>query len=135
MEEKYVNIQKFDVLRNKVYYQKATEINIEKLPLTSSSIALHIKRAYLQTYIWLHAPFNSELDIDPLQYGYQLYENDDDEDELVPQVIAKVLPEDFPLPCKCVKSARERVFPCRVHELPCCEYCNCKSDSCKNPNI
>ena len=64
------NIDAFDNLRNKTYYKKSTEINIEKLPPTSSSIALHIKRAYLQTYIWLHAPFMNNLEIDPLQYGY-----------------------------------------------------------------
>ena len=42
------NIDDFDNLRNKTY-KESTEINIEKLPPTSSSIALHIKRAYLQT--------------------------------------------------------------------------------------
>lgn len=132
-----LHIQEFDDLRNKVYYKKATEINIEKLPPTSSSIALDIKRAYLQTYIWLHAPFTSELDIDPLQYGYELDKDDDDEhdDGIIPRTVDKVLPENFPLPCRCVKCAREMVCPCRVHELPCCEYCNCKPDSCKNHNL
>ena len=48
------NIDDFDNVRNKTYYKKPIEINIEKLPPTSSSITLHIKRAYLQTYIWLH---------------------------------------------------------------------------------
>ena len=43
------NIDDFDNLRNKTYYKKSTETNIEKLPPTSSSIVLHIKRAYLQT--------------------------------------------------------------------------------------
>ena len=37
------NIDDFDNLRNKTYYKKSTEINIEKLPPTSPSIALHIK--------------------------------------------------------------------------------------------
>lgn len=131
------NIHEFDDLRKKVYYKKATEINIEKLPPTSSSIALHVKRAYLQTYIWLHAPFIFDLDIDPLQYGYKLDDDyeDDDDNGIIPLMAAKVLPEDFPLPCRCTKCARETVCPCRVHELPCCEYCNCKPESCKNPNI
>ena len=73
------NIDDFDNLLNKTYYKKSTEINIEKLPPTSSSIALHIKRAYLQTYIWLNAPFMNNLEIDPLQYGYEIDEDDDDE--------------------------------------------------------
>ena len=76
------NIDDFDNLLNKTYYKKSTEINIEKLPPTSSSIALHIKRAYLQTYIWLHAPFMNNLEIDPLQYGYEI--DEDDDDEIVP---------------------------------------------------
>ena len=76
------NIDDFDNLRNKTYYKKSTEINIEKLPPTSSSIALHIKRAYLQIYIWLHAPFMNNLEIDPLQYGYEI--DEDDDDEIVP---------------------------------------------------
>ena len=70
------NIYDFDNLQNKTYYKKSTEINIEKLPQTSSSIVLHIKRAYLQTYIWVHGPFMINLEIDPLQYGYEIDEDD-----------------------------------------------------------
>ena len=70
------NIDDFDNLQNKTYYKKSTEINIEKLPQTSSSIVLHIKRAYLQTYIWVHGPFMINLEIDPLQYGYEIDEDD-----------------------------------------------------------
>ena len=123
----------FDDLRNAIYYKKATEVNIEKLPPTSTSIYLHIKRAYLQTYIWLHAPFSAELDIDPLNYGYEIEDDEDDYDAIIPKIVTDVLPDDFPMPCKCVKCARETVCSCRIHGLSCCEYCNCKSDSCKNP--
>ena len=127
------NLKTFDDLRNTIYYKKATEINIEKLPPTSSSIYLHIKRAYLQAYIWLRAPFTAELDIDPLNYGYEVEDDEDDYDEIIPKIVMKVLPEEFPLPCRCLKCARETVCSCRKHGLSCCEYCNCKADSCKNP--
>ena len=109
------DIDNFDDLRHKTYYKKSTEISIEKLPPTSSSITLHIKRAYLQTYIWLRAPFINNLEIDPLQYGYEV--NEDDEDEIVLTVVNHVLPEDFPMPCKCGKCARENVCSCRINDL------------------
>ena len=116
------NIDDFDNLQNKTYYKKSTEINIEQLPPTSSSIAFHIKRAYLQIYIWLHAPFMNKLEIDPLQYSYEI--DEDDDDEIVPTIVDHVLPEDFPMACKCGKCARE---------LKCCQYCSCQPESCKNP--
>ena len=57
MAEKFVggcvskdeNIDDFDNRQNKTCCKNSIEINIEKLPPTSSSIALHIKRVYLQT--------------------------------------------------------------------------------------
>ena len=125
------NVDNFDDLRHKTYYKKSTEISIEKLPPTSSSIALHVKRAYLQTYIWLRAPFINNLEIDPLQYGNEI--NEDDEDEIVPTAVNHVLPEDFPMPCKYDKCARENVCSCRINNLQCCQYCSCQPDSCKNP--
>ena len=124
------DINNFDDLRNKTYYKKSTEIRIDKLPPTSSSIALHIKRAYLQTYIWLRAPFINSLEIDPLQYGYKV--NGDDEDEIVPTVVNQVLSEDFPMPCKCGKCTRENICSCRINDLQCCQSCSCQPDSCKN---
>ena len=122
------NIDDFDNMRNKTYYKKSTEIKVERLPPTLSSIALHMKRAYLQTYIWLHAPFMNNLEIDPLRYG-----NEIDVDEIVPTTVGHILPEDFPMPCKCGKSARENICSCRINELKCCQYCSCQPESCKNP--
>ena len=40
-----------------VYYMKSTKSDLERFPPTSSSILLHIKRAYLQLYVWLRSPF------------------------------------------------------------------------------
>ena len=108
------------------------QLNIEKLPPTSSSIQLHVKRAYLQTYTWLHALFAADLDINPLRYGYEVEDEDDDCEDTISKVVADVMPEDFLMPCKCVKCARENVCSCRKHGLHCCKYCNCKADACKN---
>ena len=44
-----------------------------------------------------------------------------------------VLPHDLPQPCKCVKCAKSNVCICRMNEINCCKYCNCKTDSCQNP--
>ena len=38
-------------LRYHIYHTKTFQLDLEKLPPTSSSIKLHIKRAYLQTYV------------------------------------------------------------------------------------
>ena len=81
-----------------------------------------MKRAYLQIYIWLHAPFMNNLEIDPLQYGYEI--DEDDDDEIVPTIVDHVLPEDFPMSCKFGKCARE---------LKCCQCYSCQPESCKNP--
>ena len=45
------NINTFDQLRNMVYYKKAKKLNPERFRPTSSSILLHIKCAYLQSYV------------------------------------------------------------------------------------
>ena len=124
------NIDDFDNLWNKTYYKKSTEINIENLPPTSSSIALHIRRTYLQNYIWLHGLFTNNLEIDPLQYSCEI---DEDDDEIVLMIVDHVLPEDFPMPCKCGKCARENICLCQINKLKCCQYCSCHQESCKNP--
>ena len=139
MAKKFINgciskdkdIDNCDDLLRKTCYKKSTVISIEKLPPTSSSIALHIKRAYLQTYIRLRAPFIKNLEINPMQYEYKV--NQDDEDEIVPTAVNHVLPKDFPMPCKCGKCARENVCSCQINDLQCCQYCSCQPDSRKNP--
>ena len=127
------DINNFDNSRHKTYYKKSTEISIKKLPPTSSSIALHIKRAYLQTYIWLRAPSINNLDNNNNNLIIIYKVNEDDEDEIIPTVVNHVLPEDFPMPCKCGKCAWENVCSCRINNLQCCQYCSCQPDSCKNP--
>ena len=40
------SVTTIDQLRNKIYYRKSQLLDLEKLPPTSTSIMLHIKRAY-----------------------------------------------------------------------------------------
>ena len=124
------DVSTFDDLRYVVYHEKYQEFSIEKFPPTSASIREHILRAYLQTYMWVHAPFVSHTEIDPLLYGYEC----DDEGSLAPKLSEKpAIPDDFPAPCNCLKCAT-KVCPCRKREISCCQYCKCDAgDSCKNP--
>ena len=73
------NVNTFCQTRNMVYYKKSKKLDLERFPPTSSSIFLHIKRAYLQSYVWLRSPCAKNLVIDPLEYGYKLQEDDDAE--------------------------------------------------------
>ena len=45
------NVKMLNQLRNIVYYEKSKELDLEKLPATSSCVLLNIKRKYLQTYL------------------------------------------------------------------------------------
>ena len=95
------NANTFSQLRHKVYYKKSKELDLEKLPATLFSVLLHFKRAYLQTYIWLLLAFVGSIEINPLKYGHEL--EDDDEKMITPKIIEEILPDELPMPCKCVK--------------------------------
>ena len=125
------NINTFDQLRNMVYYKKSKKLDLERFPPTSSSILLQIKRAYLESYVSLCSSFSKSLVIDPLEYGYKLQEDDDDE-IMKPNIMTISLPEDLQIPCKCGKSAKANVCICRVNNIHCCQYCNCKAETCQN---
>lgn len=127
---KDVSITTFDQLRNEVYYKKSGEMDLEKFPPTSSSILLHIKRAFFQTSTWIHSPVEATT-LNPLDYGYEM---DSVDDEVIrPKIVQSILPEGFSMPCKCGKCARGNICPCRVNSLKCCEYCSCKETVCQNP--
>jgi len=74
------NIGCFDELRYEVFHKKQLQFNIETFPPISNSIKIHIKRAFLQCHLWLHAPFVSNITIDSLDFGYTI----DEEGHLVP---------------------------------------------------
>lgn len=124
------SVKTFDQLRNEIFYKKHKYLDLEKLPPPSSSVHLHIRRSYLQTYIWFCSPFVSSITIDPMEHGYELNEDY----VLQPKVTSDTtIPEHFPMPCKCVKCARANICICRVNDIPCCKYFNCKVDQCQNP--
>ena len=133
---KYVShtteFQTIDELRHHVYHTKNFQLDIEKLPCTSNAIYLHIHRAYLQCYLWLHAPFVESITLDPSQYGFY----HDEDERLYPLLLNKVsLPEDFPEHCNCLKYVRGRVCACRLKNIACYIFCKCgSSERCQNPN-
>ena len=114
--------------RYRTYHQYSFKLDLEKLPTTSDTIRTHILRAYFQSYLWYHTPFERSVELDPVQYGYHL------EDEcFIPTILSdeERLPEDFPMPCKCIKCARKNLCLCRVKKIPCCTFCKCgNEDSC-----
>ena len=94
----------FDDIRFEMYHQKSFQLDSEKLPPTSSSIHIHIKWAFLQSYHWLHAKFVESIEINHEDYGYELTE----EDMLVPTITTEdVIPDDFPVPCSCLKCVKK----------------------------
>ena len=125
------NIATFDQLRNNVYYKKSKELDLERFPPTSLSILLHIKRAYFQSYVWLRSPFVDNITLDPLEYGYEL--DSDDNEVITPKIVQSILPDDFPIPCKCGKCAKANACLYRVNNIQCCQYWNCKAEVCRNP--
>ena len=131
---KQEGVDNFNLLRYMKYQQNVHQLDLAKLPCTSESIKLHIKRAYLQSY-WCNSPIISFCDIEPLDYEYGLDVGDDEEDgdnNFKPAITnVDLLPNDFPRPCTCGKCARDTVCLCRIRKITCFEYCKCEI-SCKS---
>ncbi|KAG1679765.1 Mitogen-activated protein kinase 15 [Nymphon striatum] len=90
-----------DQIRYFQYHHKGIKNNFEELAPTSSSIAVHIKRAYLQCYQWINATYMNIQTLNPLDHGYELQD-----DLLVPTVVSEpTIPGDFPHPCIDIWSA------------------------------
>ena len=107
---KNTSVQTFDDLRFEIFHQKSFSLDLEKLPSTSSSIKFHIQMAYLQAYMWYHAPVDEIVDLAPEMYGYR---TDESGDQLFPIICDETrIPECFPIPCTCIKCARANVCPC-----------------------
>ncbi|KAG1678573.1 hypothetical protein GQR58_013376 [Nymphon striatum] len=119
-----------DQIRYFQYHHKGIKNNFEELAPTSSSIALHIKRAYLQCYQWVNATYMNIQTLNPLDHGYELQD-----DLLVPTVVSEpTIPGDFPHLCTCVKCYRQKICPCRKGNIKCWDFCKCEgSAQCKNP--
>ena len=112
------------------YYNSERKLTLENIVCCSSTIKIHIQRAFLQTMLWINAPKPCSSDIDPLLYGYKL----DDEGLLKPVLAAEpIRPGDLPDPCSC-KTCAKRTCKCRSKGLKCVLYCSCERSKCKNPH-
>ena len=112
-------------------YHRSKNVAYNDLPPTSRSIAAHIQRSLYSTYIQINCMKNPI--IDPCQYGFE-YCNE----LLVPIKDMKLLPDDLPQACVCVKCAKKR-YACRENKVACCTYCKCRREfldgrNSKNPN-
>ena len=70
------------------------------------------------------------IDLSLIDYGYSL----DEDDHLVHEIVEEdTIPSDFPSPCNCLKCAKSTVYPCRIKQIRCCEFCKCNAArDCKN---
>lgn len=112
-------------------YHRMKILDFLKLPPTSSSLKLHIKRAYLQANRWYTILEDHVGFLDPVLYGYEEHDLG-----LIPQIITQPLPDDFPFPCNCKICFRPRSCKCRINLVPCSRFCVCgNSANCKNDNL
>lgn len=128
--KKLSNCCTFNELRVKQHRQSMVKQFVD-LPCTSSALKENIKRAYLQTRLWLEAPFGNAGDMmDPNNFGYVI---DMCENSIMPVLFeGSSKPLDVPDPCKC-KNCTRKTCVCRVNNLQCSDYCSCIEDECKNP--
>ena len=120
----------FDDAHFETQLQISFQVDLEKIPPASSSIHIHTKRAFLQSYLWLHAPFVESFKINP-----EYYRNDSTEDDMsIPTITFKdVIPDTFLVSCNCLKFAKKNVCPCHVKLIRCCKFCKCAAClSCNN---
>ena len=53
--------------------------------------------------------------------------------KLIPDVNVSELPDNFLIPCSCLKCAQDNVYPCRARIIACCDYCKCDAHFCRDP--
>ena len=128
-EKKYAT---FDELRLCRYHHQSVSKDLTDLPCTSNALQENIKRAYVQTKMWLESPFGNAMDILDLElYGY---EKEADSGSLSPKMFdGPSRPLDVPPPCKCT-NCKKKTCQCRMSEMPCIQFCSCMvNKECKNP--
>ena len=104
----------FNELRYIQYYDSQKHLSLTKLVCCSSSLQYHLKRAYLQTHIWLNGASQYPYKLEPTSYGYKQTEIG-----LQPQLVKlPIKPKDFPLPCTCLLCATKRCS-CRTAGISC----------------
>ena len=120
----------FDRLRYHQYYDAEKNLTLMNIVCCSSTIRLHIKRAFLQTFLWISADKSDRAQINPMLYGYKT-----DHDGFPKPVLveAPIRPLDLPNPCTCKVCAKSTCC-CRVENIKCVLYCGCDQSNCRNPN-
>ena len=99
------HVSTFDDLGVEIYHKNSLKFDIKRFPPSSNAVRVHIKRAYIQCYIWINASNIETIQLDPINYGYRLNNRD-----LEPVIISKPpIPNDFPEPCKCKVCSRRTV--------------------------
>ena len=117
--------ESMDQLRYYLYHHNKK--TIVDLPPTSRSVRRHILRAFYGTYLQLHCLDNAELN--PCEFVFY-----QDDGALLPDGKQALLPDDFPMLCRCTACATKRC-PCRQNEIKGCPYCSCQATNkgCRNP--
>ena len=119
----------FNEYRLQQFYDGKKDISLEKMVCCSTTLWLHIRRAYFQARLWMTAEDPCMGQIDPKSYGYWQSNGN-----MRPQMVVKpIRPNNLPEPCPCKKCARE-TCSCRMMKLGCVRYCGCsKDETCRNP--
>ena len=82
----------------------------------SRAIQGHVLKAFYGTYLQLHCL--TKMQLDPQNFGYSVADG-----ILQPDRRQIILPENFPMPCKCTSCATKQC-PCSHLVLRWCQYCN-----------
>ena len=128
--KKYRSCSTFDELRAKQYHHQSNNKRFVDLPCSNN-----IRRAFLQTKLWLNVPFLNVTDtMDFQDYGCVCHLNEN-------MILTKlsddeVKPLDVPESCECTTFVK-RTCSCRVAGLTCSVLCRCsdhEDKGCQNPH-
>jgi len=116
--------QTSDRLRYHLFHHSSK--TILNLPPTSRLTRDHIQRAVYGAQMQIHCLDNPQ--IDPKDFGF--YEQDGLLRPVRDQIL---LPDDFPIPCKCT-ACTTKCCSCRKLDIRCCPDCKCQTSDkgCKN---
>ena len=127
-EAKATGVKTFDSLRHFMFHNRKKNIDLDTLPCTSRSLRYHIQRSFLQTHKWINSAVKETIALRSLHYGYREAREGGNEGGLMPVIIPEdTLPENFPHPCSCLKCAKPNVCCCRIDDIACCDFCQCKA--------
>ena len=132
LSKKYQPRTSFIELRIKLYHHSQDKRFID-LPCSSDAIQQNLKRAYLQTRLWLEAPFlNATERLDATDYGFNACP---ERNILEPCLFSgPQKPVDVPDPCLNCTNCVKKTCPCRVTNVMCSDYCGWLENECQVNN-